>query len=260
VGLIDTHCHVDMLKEATTEVLAEARAAGVEAVIAVGIDLDSSRRAVATAERHDEVFAAVGMHPHDAVHFDGVVRTGLERLLKHPKVVAVGECGLDFYRDYSPRDMQRATFVEHLEMARAARKPVVVHTREAAGETFAVLTEHAAGLTVILHCFSAPEYVELCNERGYYLSFAGNLTYKRADDLRVAAGKVREDLLLVETDAPFLPPEPHRGTENRPARVALTAALVGSLRGWDAARTADVTSANARRAFGLPAPRRRSRS
>ena len=118
------------------------------------------------------------MHPHDAVGFDGVVRTGLERLLAQPRVVAVGECGLDFYRDLAPRDMQRAAFVEQLDLARAVGKPVCVHSREAGGEVFALLTEHAAGLTVVLHCFSTPEYVDLCNERGYYVSFAGNLTYK----------------------------------------------------------------------------------
>ena len=253
VGLIDTHCHFGMLKERATEVLSEARAAGVTAAIAVGIDLESSRRAVGVAERHDEVWATAGVHPHEAMHFDAVARTGLERLLAHPRAVAVGECGLDFYRDSSPRDAQRQAFVEQLELAGAVGKPVVVHSREAAGEMFALLTEHARGLTVVLHCFSAVDHVELCNERGYFVSLAGNLTYKRADDLRSAVGRVRDDLLLVESDAPYLSPEPHRGSENRPARVAVTAAALAHLRGWDAARVAEVTSANARRAFGLPA-------
>lgn len=250
--LIDTHCHFEMLKERPDAVMAEAADAGVDAAIAIGIDLESSRQAARLAAARADVWAVVGLHPHDAVHFDAVVRTGLERLLAEPRVVAVGECGLDFYRDSSPRDSQRAAFVEQLEMARVAGKPVVVHTREAAGETFAILTEHAEGLTVVLHCFSAVDYVELCNERGYYMSFAGNVTYKNADDLRRAAAKARDDLLLLETDSPFLAPEPHRGRENRPAKVAFTAALLGRLRSWEPAEVAAVTTSNAGRAFGLP--------
>lgn len=254
MGLIDTHCHFEMLKAPAADVLADAREAGVDLVLAIGTDLRSSRSAVELAGQHDEVYAVVGMHPHDAVHFDGVVRTGLQHLLGHPKAVAVGECGLDFYRDHSPRDVQRAAFVDQLGLARATGSPVVVHTREAAGETFAILTEYAEGLTVVLHCFTATDFVDLCNERGYYLSFAGNLTYKNADDLRLAARQAREDRLLVETDAPFLTPEPQRGRENRPAKVAYTAALLAQLRGLEPAALAEITSANARRAFRLPAP------
>jgi TatD DNase family protein len=253
VRLIDTHCHFEMVKERPAAVMAEAKEAGVDAVLAIGIDLESSRQAATLAAERDDVWAVVGLHPHDAVHFDAVVRTGLERLLAEPRVVAVGECGLDFYRDSSPRDSQRAAFVAQLEMARAAGKPAVVHTREAAGETFALLTEHAEGLTVILHCFSAVDHVDLCNERGYYLSFAGNLTYKNADDLRHAAMKARDDLLLVETDSPFLSPEPQRGRENRPAKVVYTAAVLGQLRSWELAQVAAITTANACRAFGLQA-------
>ena len=254
MGLIDTHCHLDMLKGTPDDALAEARAAGVEAVVAVGTELRSSRAAAALAARVKGVYAAVGVHPHDAVGFDGVVRTGLERLLAQPRVVAVGECGLDFYRDLAPRDVQRAVFIEHLTLARRVGKPICVHSREAGGETFALLTEHAGGMRVILHCFSTPEYVELCNERGYYVSFAGNLTYKNADDLRRAALAVREDLLLVETDAPFLAPMPRRGHTNRPAYVALTAQFLARLRGWSDDEVAAVTSANARRAFALDGP------
>ena len=241
-----------MLKSTPAETLAEAREAGVEVVIAVGIDLRSSRDAAQAAARGDGVYAAVGVHPHDAVRFNGVVRTSLERLLREPGVVAVGEVGLDFYRDLAPRDVQRAAFAEQLDLAREVGRPVCVHSREAAGETFAVLTEHDPGTTVVLHCFSTPEYVELCNERGYYASFAGNLTYKDAGDLRRAARAVREDLLLVETDAPYLTPVPHRGRPNRPAYVGHTARFLGELRGWTMAQVTEITTANARRAFGLP--------
>ena len=254
MGLIDTHCHLDLLKGTPDEALTEARAAGLDAVVAVGIDLPSSRTAAALAARFDDVYAVVGVHPHDAVGFDGVVRTGLERLLDQPRVVAVGECGLDFYRDLAPRDVPRAVFVEQLDLARAVGKPVCVHSREAGGETFALLTEHGEGLRVILHCFSTPEYVELCNERGYFVSFAGNLTYKNSSDLQRAAATVRDDLLLVETDAPFLTPMPRRGRPNRPAYVALTAQFLAELRGWSNEQAIAVTSANARRVFGIAAP------
>jgi TatD DNase family protein len=253
VGLIDTHCHLDMLRGAPDEALAEARRAGVEAVVAVGIDARSSREAAALAARHDDVFATVGVHPHEAVHFDQVVRTTLERLLAEPHVVAIGETGLDFYRDLAPRDAQRAAFTGQLDLARTMGRPVCIHSREAAGETFALLTEHGDGLRVILHCFSTPEYVELCNERGYYVSFAGNLTYRSSVDLQKAARRVREDLLLVETDAPFLTPMPQRGRPNKPAYVALTAAFLARLRGWSDEQAAAITTANARRAFDLPA-------
>jgi TatD DNase family protein len=254
VGLIDTHCHLDLLKVTPDEALTETRAAGLEAVMAVGIDLPSSRTAAALAARFDDVYAVVGVHPHDAVGFNGVVRTGIERLLSQPRVVGVGECGLDFYRDLAPRDVQRAVFVEQLELARAAGKPVCVHSREAGGETFALLTEHGEGLRIVLHCFSTPEYVELCNERGYYVSFAGNLTYKNSIELQRAASLVREELLLVETDAPFLTPMPRRGRPNRPAYVALTAQFLADLRGWSTEQVAAVTTANARRVFGIAGP------
>jgi TatD DNase family protein len=254
MGLIDTHCHLDMLKGTPDEALAEARAAGVDALVTIGIDLRSSRLAAGLAARFDNVYATAGVHPHDAVGFGKVARTGLERLLAQPRVVAVGECGLDFYRDLAPRDVQRAVFIEQLDLARAAGKPVCVHSREAGGETFALLTEHGAGLRVILHCFSTPEYVELCNERGYVVSFAGNLTYKSSGDLRTAAAAVRDDLLLVETDAPFLTPMPYRGHGNRPAYVALTAQFLARLRGWSDDQVAAVTSANACRAFAIDDP------
>jgi TatD DNase family protein len=250
MGLIDTHCHLDMLRGTPDEALAEAWAAGLEGVVTVGIDADSSRVAAALAGRYEGVYATVGVHPHEAVHFDPVVRTGLQRLLAGDRVLAVGECGLDFYRDLAPRDVQRAAFVEQLELASATGKPVVVHSRDGAGETFALLTEHARS-TVVLHCFSTPDYVDLCNERGYFVSFAGNLTFDSAYELQQAARRVREDLLLVETDAPFLTPVPYRGRPNRPARVVHTAAFLARLRGWGDEKVAQVTTANARRAFGL---------
>ena len=199
------------------------------------------------------MYATVALHPHDAdSSWDDALLGELEELAAHPRVVAVGECGLDFYRDLSPRDAQRRAFSAQIELARRVGLPLVVHVREAGEEAMAQLADEAADLTVVMHCFSLPQYVDECNARGYYASFAGNVTYKNAGDLRAAAARVREDRLMVETDAPFLSPVPNRGNSNVPAWVVHTAAAVGEARGWDAARVAAVTTANARRVFGLP--------
>lgn len=249
-GLTDTHCHLELLLDTEGD-LAAAWEAGLEAVVAIGFDLESSRQAAAFARRHERVSAAVGLHPHDAQRLDEALLAGLEELTGEPGVVAVGECGLDYYRDLCPRDLQRRAFSAQIELARRAGLALVVHTRAAAGDTMAVLAEEADGLTVVMHCFSLPEQVDECNARGYYASFAGNVTYKNAGELRAAAARVRDDLLLVETDAPYLSPVPHRGKPNRPAWVAATAAVVAEVRGWTLAQTAERTTANARRAFGL---------
>ena len=163
----------------------------------------------------------------------------------------VGECGLDYYRDLSPRDAQRRAFSAQIELARRAGLPLAVHVREAGDEAMAQLAKEAADLTVIMHCFSLPQYVDECNERGYYASFAGNVTYKNAGDLRAAAARVRADRLLVETDAPFLTPVPNRGNSNVPAWVAHTAALLAEVRGVSTDVFAELTTANALRVFGL---------
>jgi len=250
-GLVDSHCHLDLLSVGVDDALAEAREAGVGTVVSVGIDVASSWRAVDLAHRHEGVYATVGLHPHDAASFDDRVLEELERLARSPRVVAVGETGLDLYRERSPRDVQRRAFLWQVELARETGKTLVVHMREAAPDTFALLAEHAEGLQVVLHCFSAASYIGECNARGYFVSFAGNLTYKNAGDLREAARFVREELVLVETDAPFLAPVPKRGKDNVPAWVTFTAARLGELRGWSAEKTAAVTTRNARRAFGL---------
>jgi TatD DNase family protein len=249
--LIDSHCHLDMLSMGAEEALVEAHEAGVAAVVAVGIDVPSSAAAVEQARRYEGVYATVGLHPHYAATCDDGALEELRRLAVAREVVAVGETGLDYYRGLSPRDAQRRVFVSQIALARQTGRTLVVHTREAAPETFALLSEHAAGLRVVLHCFSAPSYVDDCNSRGYYVSFAGNLTYKNAADLREAAGRVEEELLLVETDAPFLSPVPRRGKDNSPAWVRLTAAKLAEVRGWTVAKAAGVTTRNARRAFGL---------
>ena len=249
--LIDSHCHLEMLGDPDGAVEL-AREDGLAAIVTIGIDVASSRLAVGFAERFADVYATVGLHPHEAASLGGGVLDELETLAAHPRVVAVGECGLDFYRDLAPRDAQRRAFSAQIELARRVGLPLVVHVREAGDEAMAQLADEAGDLTVVMHCFSLPHAVDECNARGYYASFAGNVTFKNAGDLRAAAARVREDRLMVETDAPFLTPVPNRGNSNTPAWVTHTAAVVAEVRGWDAARVAEVTTANARRVFALP--------
>jgi TatD DNase family protein len=248
--LVDSHCHLEMIAD-TAAAVAQARAAGVEQVVTIGIDLASSRQAIELAGREPGVYATVGLHPHEAHLLDDAYLAELERLAAQPRVVAVGEAGLDFYRDLSPREAQRAAFSAQIALARRAGLPLVVHVREAGDEAMAQLAAEADDLSVVMHCYSLPEHVDACNERGYYASFAGNVTYKNAAGLREAAARVRDDRLLVETDAPFLAPVPNRGNSNVPAWVAHTAALVAEVRGVSAAELAELTTANARHVFGL---------
>ena len=250
MSLVDSHCHLEMIGDPRRAV-AEAREAGVEQVVTIGIDLPSSRTAIELAGAEQGVYATVGLHPHEAHLLDDAFLTELEELAGRPRVVAVGECGLDFYRDLSPRDAQLRAFSAQIELARRAGLPLVVHVREAGDEAMAQLAAEAGDLTVVMHCFSLPQYVDECNERGYYASFAGNVTYRNAADLREAAKLVRDDRLLVETDAPFLAPVPNRGNSNVPAWVAHTAALLAGVRGVTAAELAELTTGNARRVFGL---------
>ena len=219
--------------------------------MAVGIDAASSRAAIATAERMPGVYATVGLHPHDAARLDDALLAELAGLAAAKKVVAVGECGLDYYRDRAPRDAQERAFVAQIDLARQLRLPLVVHVRDAGQDALRLLAQHADGLRVVLHCFSQAADVAECNARGYFQSYAGNLTFASAADLRAAAAHTREDLLLVETDAPFLTPVPWRGKPNRPALVKHTAAVLAQARGWVTAEAAALTSDNARRAFAL---------
>jgi len=267
-----------MLQCPVDEALSGAALAGLTAVVTVGIDPASSRAAVDLAHRYSgarlpdwvralgedageesderpaampKVWATVGLHPHDAAQWSDDMGERLLELAADPSVVAVGECGLDYYRDLSPRDAQEAAFRGQIEVARRAGKPLVVHVREAADEAMRLLAEHAADLTVLMHCFALAGHEEECNERGYYASFAGNLTFKKAEELRRAVRLIDEERLLVETDAPFLSPVPHRGKDNLPERVVLTARALAAERGWDEATADAVTTANAERVFSL---------
>ncbi len=248
--MIDTHAHLDACADAADEVVARARGAGVERVVSVGTDLESCRETLAIARRHDGVFAALGIHPHGAAEPDADALDALRDLLADPRAVAVGETGLDHYRDYAPRERQLRLFERQLELAAELEKAVVIHTREASEETAAALAGFAG--TVVLHCFSAPELLPVALERGYYVSFAGNVTYPKAGELREAARAVPADRLLAETDSPYLSPQPRRGRPNEPANVVHTVAVLAEARGEAEEKLAAQLDENATAAFGLP--------
>jgi len=248
--VIDSHCHLDHCDPPDAEIVERALAAGVNRLATVGIDAASGERAIDAARAHESVFAIVGRHPHEATGFSQVDRDAIERAAADPSVRAIGETGLDYYRDHAPRDDQRRAFEEQIELARGLGLPVVVHTRAAEEDTFAILRERTAGLTVVLHCFSAPARLDECVERGYVCSFAGNVTYPKATDLHAAARDVPAELLMVETDSPYLAPQPVRGKPNEPANVVATAEHVAALRGVPYEELEASVEATAARVFG----------
>jgi TatD DNase family protein len=247
--LTDTHAHLDACAEPAEVLVARAQTAGVERIVSVGSGLASCRETLAIAGREQGVFAALGIHPHQAADEDAGRLDELRELLGHERAVAVGETGLDFYRDYAPHDRQRELFERQLELAAELGKAVVVHSRAASDETAEAL-EGFEG-TVVLHCFSAPELLPVALERSYYVSFAGNVTYPSAEELREAARRIPGDRLLVETDSPYLSPQPRRGRPNEPANVVHTSAALAEARGEDADELAARLDANATAAFSL---------
>ena len=248
--MIDTHAHLDACAEPADDLVARARDARVERIVSVGTGLESCRETLAIAQRHEGVFAALGVHPHQAADPDAAAVEDLRELLADPRAVAVGETGLDHYRDYAPRDRQLELFERQLELAAELGKTVVIHTRAASDETAAALADFAR--TVVLHCFSAPELLSVALERGYYVSFAGNVTYPRAEELREAARAVPRDRLLAETDSPYLSPQARRGRPNEPANVVHTLAVLAKARDEPEDELAQQLDANATAAFGLP--------
>jgi TatD DNase family protein len=244
--VIDTHAHLDALDD-PGEALARARGAGVTRVIAIGSGLDSARATRVLAENEDGVFVALGIHPHQAA--DGESLDELRELVDD-RVVAVGEIGLDFYRDYAPRPDQQRLFESQLVLASELRKPVIIHTRGADEETASALSGFDGH--VVMHCFSTPGLLPVAIERGYYVSFAGNVSYPKAEELRDAARRVPADRLLAETDCPYLAPQPVRGKRNEPAFVVHTVAVLADARGEDADELARRIDANAREVFALP--------
>ncbi|HET8566098.1 MAG TPA: TatD family hydrolase [Solirubrobacterales bacterium] len=254
--MIDSHTHLFLCDGDEDELVAAAAAAGVSRMLTVGMDRETNAAAVASAERHVAVFASVGRHPNEAGGFDDAVAAEIAELGAHEKVRAIGETGLDFYRDHATPDEQRRAFAAQIEIAIELDLPIVIHARDREGETsatdeiFATLDARAGDQPVILHCFSAPQRLGDAAERGWYCSFAGNATYPSAKDLLFAAAKVPEDRLLVETDAPYLAPQPHRGKRNQPAHVVETAHAVAEVRGVTYEDLERTVEANARTLFG----------
>jgi TatD DNase family protein len=225
--VIDSHTHLASCAQPDAELVAQAAAAGVSRIVTVGTDAESCRLALAAAEHHREVYASCGIHPSQAAGCQAADLELIAELAAHPRCVAVGETGLDYYREHAPRQDQQRAFRAQIEIARELRKPLVIHTREAADDTLATLAEHADGVKVILHCFSMPERIQECLEHpGWFISFAGNITYPANAALRTAMLAVPAGRLLVETDAPYLTPVPLRGARNVPANVVHTAAAI----------------------------------
>ncbi|MBV8064001.1 MAG: TatD family hydrolase [Actinobacteria bacterium] len=239
--MIDTHAHLDALDEDPADVVARARDAGVTRILTVGM-----AQAVELADRFQDVYAIVGIHPHESA--DGDIDE-VRRLQAHPKVVAVGETGLDWFRNYATPEAQRSTFEAQLGLATELGKPVVIHTRAADDDTLAALADFDG--TVVLHCFSSPRMLPTALERGWYVSFAGNATYKNAPELRIAASQVPADRILAETDCPYLAPQAVRGKRNEPAYVTYTLGVLARARGEDPAELGARIDANATACFRL---------
>ncbi len=249
--MIDTHAHLDALEDLPSDVVARARDAGVTRIVTIGTDLPGCRRALELAEAHEDVFAVLGIHPHEAGTATDDDVAAVRKLLAHPKAVGVGETGLDWFRDYAPHDAQTRLFERLLAVAAETGKPAVIHTRAADADTLAVLAGFSG--RVVLHCFSSPHLLETALERGWYVSFAGNATYPKAVDLRLAATLVPPGRILAETDSPYLAPQPVRGQRNEPAYVMHTLAALADARGEDAHELERQIECNAAKCFGLPA-------
>lgn len=248
--MIDSHTHLDSCEPPNAELVRDADAAGVSRILTVGMDGPSCRSALAAAEAFPQVHAAIGRHPNLSTGFDGADLAELEALAAHQRCVAIGETGLDYYRDRAPWADQARAFDAQIELARALGKPLVIHTRAAEDDTLATLRARADGMTVVLHCFSMPQHLQECVERGWWISFAGNVTYPAAGDLAQAAEQVPDDRLLVETDAPYLSPQPVRKMPNQPAFVSHTARFVAQRRGVSYEQLERVVDANAASLFG----------
>jgi TatD DNase family protein len=248
--VIDSHTHLYLCEEPDTELVERAVAAGVTRMLTVGTNSASCRAALAAAEAFPQVYAAIGRHPNEASGFDDADLAELRALAAHSRCIAIGETGLDYYREDTPKDDQARAFSAQIELARTTSTPLVVHTRNADDDTLAQLAAEADGLSVVIHCFSMPDRLQECVERGYMISFAGNVTYKSAAALAEAARAVPAERLLVETDAPYLTPQIVRKHRNQPAYVAHTAAFIAELRGVSLDELNATVERNAARVFG----------
>jgi TatD DNase family protein len=246
----DSHTHLDRGPAPEAELVAEARTAGLTRILTIGMDSPSCAAALEAADAYPEVFAAIGRHPNEATGYDDAITEELRRLAGHPNCRAIGETGLDHYRDYAPRADQERAFAAQIEIAREYGKPLIIHTRAAEDDTIATLARDASDLQVVLHCFSMPDRLEECLDHGWWISFAGNVTYPKATELAEAAGRVPLERLMVETDAPYLTPQVVRKERNRPAYVAHTARFIAERRGIAYAELEAAVDANAAALFG----------
>ncbi len=247
--MIDSHTHLDRGPAPEAELVAQAADVGVTRILTIGMDAESRRKALQAAETYDEVYAAIGHHPNEATGYTDAITAELRELAQHPKCLAIGETGLDDFRDYAPRQDQERAFDAQIELAHELEKPLIIHTRAAEDDTLTWLTTKAQGLEVIMHCFSMPTRLDECLEHGWWISFAGNVTYPKAQDLAEAATRTPLDRLLVETDAPYLTPQVVRKERNRPAYVAHTARFIAERRGLAYAELDAAVEANGKKLF-----------
>ncbi|MBN1382781.1 MAG: TatD family hydrolase [Deltaproteobacteria bacterium] len=251
---IDSHAHLELedYDRDRDEVVQRARDAGVELIVTIGIDLADSRKAVALTKRYNEVYASIGVHPHDVKSVDDETYNALKELAKHNKVVAYGEIGLDFYRNLSPRQTQIRRFSEQLDLAMDLDLPVIIHSRNAHTETYDILKQWQGKHRGVIHCFSGnADQAEQFLDLGFYISIPGPVTYKKAPKIQNVVRQVPLDSLMIETDAPFLTPEPYRGKRNEPAFVVYTAKKVAELKGVSIDEAGRITSDNTKRLFGI---------
>jgi TatD DNase family protein len=248
--VIDSHTHLDSTPGTDAEIVKAARAVGVRRILTIGTDAASCRRAQAAAEAHDGVWFAVGHHPNSATGYTDAITDELRELARHPRCAAIGETGLDDFRDYAPRADQERAFAAHIGLAHELGKPLVIHTRAAEDDTIATLARDAQGLDVILHCFSMPDRLQECLDHGWWISFAGNVTYPKARELAFAAEQAPLERMLVETDAPYLTPQPVRKERNQSAYVVYTAEFIAERRGIGYTELEAAVDANAARLFG----------
>ncbi|MFH1202359.1 MAG: TatD family hydrolase [Candidatus Omnitrophota bacterium] len=252
--LIDTHCHLDFpeFDKDRDEVISRAKDSGLGYIINIGSSLKGSKESIVLAQKYDLVYATVGIHPHDADGADTEVIKELDGLIKNNKVVAVGECGLDYYRNLSSHDNQREIFFTLINLAKSSDLPVVVHSRQAEEETLDILKKQMP-LRAVVHCFSADEnFLRQYLDLGFYISFTCNITYKKANSLRNLVGLIPLNRLMLETDAPFLPPEGLRGQRNEPRAVKILCQEIAKIKGLDFNEVASVTTKNAKEFFRLP--------
>ncbi|MDO9515512.1 MAG: TatD family hydrolase [Syntrophales bacterium] len=254
--LVDSHAHLEMdeFDDDREAVIRRAQESGVDCIVTVGLNLEDSRKAVALAEMYDGIYASVGVHPHDVKNIDETTYDLLRELSESDRVVAYGEIGLDFFRNLSPKDLQIRRFGEQLELAAELGLPVIIHDRDAHRETVEMLKGRGEGLGGVIHCFSGDyDMAARCLDMGFYISIPGTITYKKSEALRDIVRKLPIDRLLVETDCPFLSPEPKRGKRNEPAYVVYTARRIAQIMGLPFEEVERITSQNARDVFGMKA-------